>query len=51
MRDFVPMQFGDNFWICPSYAEPVDPHAINLKLDPGLAFGSGTHPTTAQCLE
>ena len=51
MRDFVPMQFGDTFWICPSYAEPVDPHAINLKLDPGLAFGSGTHPTTAQCLE
>ncbi len=51
MRDFVPMQFGDNFWICPTYAEPVDPVAINLKLDPGLAFGSGTHPTTAQCLE
>ena len=50
MRDFVPMQFGDNFWICPTYAEPVDPDAINLKLDPGLAFGSGTHPTTAQCL-
>lgn len=50
MRDFVPMQFGDNFWICPTYAEPVDPDAINLKLDPGLAFGSGTHPTTAQCI-
>jgi len=50
MRDFVPMQFGEGFWICPSYAEPIDPTAINLKLDPGLAFGSGTHPTTAQCI-
>jgi len=50
MRDFVPMQFGERFWICPTYAEPIDPSAINLKLDPGLAFGSGTHPTTAQCL-
>ena len=51
MRDFKPMQFGPHFWICPSHSEPVDPAAINLMLDPGLAFGSGTHATTAQCLE
>jgi len=51
MQDFKPMQFGPHFWICPSHSEPVDPTAINLLLDPGLAFGSGTHATTAQCLE
>lgn len=51
MQDFKPMQFGPHFWICPSHSQPVDPDAINLMLDPGLAFGSGTHATTAQCLE
>lgn len=50
MRDFVPMQFGENLWICPSNHQPIAPQAINLKLDPGLAFGTGTHPTTAMCL-
>lgn len=50
MRDFVPMQFGDNLWICPSNHQPIAPQAINLRLDPGLAFGTGTHPTTAMCL-
>jgi len=38
-------------WICPSWAEPPDPNGIILALDPGLAFGTGTHPTTALCLE
>ncbi len=50
MADFQPMQFGPRFWIYPSHVEPADAQAINLRLDPGLAFGTGTHPTTAQCL-
>lgn len=49
--NFKPMQFGQNLWISPSWAEPPDPDACNLLLDPGLAFGTGTHPTTALCLE
>lgn len=48
---FKPMQFGDRLWIIPSGFEPIDRNAINLDLDPGLAFGTGTHPTTALCLE
>lgn len=49
MKHFKPMHFGDNFWV---YSEPVDePAAQTLKLDPGLAFGTGTHPTTAMCIE
>jgi len=51
MDDFQPMQFGEHLWICPSWQEPPDPGAFNLMLDPGLAFGTGTHPTTALCLE
>lgn len=51
MDDFNPMQFGEKLWICPSWCEPVDPEAINIKLDPGLAFGTGTHETTSLCLE
>lgn len=49
--DFSPMQFGQALWIVPSWCEPPDPSAINLRLDPGLAFGTGTHETTALCLE
>jgi ribosomal protein L11 methyltransferase len=37
-------------WIVPSWCEPIDPKAINLRLDPGLAFGTGSHPTTLMCL-
>ena len=51
MVDYEPMRFGKRLWICPSWAEPPEPEAINLMLDPGLAFGSGTHATTALCLE
>jgi ribosomal protein L11 methyltransferase len=51
MDNFKPMRFGQNLWICPSWIEPPDPDACNLLLDPGLAFGTGTHPTTALCLE
>jgi len=51
MSHYHPMQFGENFWVCPSWSEVPDPQAVNLMLDPGLAFGTGTHPTTALCLE
>lgn len=51
MQHFSPMRFGRRLWICPSWQEPPDPNAVNLLLDPGLAFGTGTHPTTALCLE
>ncbi len=47
---FQPMQFGERLWICPRQLEPPDPDAVNLRLDPGLAFGTGSHPTTAMCL-
>ena len=47
---FHPLQMGDRLWICPSWTSPPDPDAINILLDPGLAFGTGTHPTTAMCL-
>jgi ribosomal protein L11 methyltransferase len=50
MEHFQPMQFGKRLWICPSGFEPPDPSAVNILLDPGLAFGTGTHPTTALCL-
>jgi len=51
MDDFHPMQFGRRLWIVPSWCTPPDPAAVNLMLDPGLAFGSGTHPTTTLCLQ
>ncbi|WP_020410349.1 50S ribosomal protein L11 methyltransferase [Hahella ganghwensis] len=51
MTHFQPMQFGKRLWICPSWQPPENPDAVNLLLDPGLAFGTGTHPTTALCLE
>lgn len=51
LKDFHPMQFGKRLWICPSVMTPPDPTAVNIILDPGLAFGTGTHPTTALCLE
>lgn len=50
MQHYRPMQFGQRLWVCPSWLEPPEPHAVNLLLDPGLAFGTGTHPTTALCL-
>ncbi|MEP4548554.1 MAG: 50S ribosomal protein L11 methyltransferase [Saccharospirillum sp.] len=50
MDNFKPIPCGDRLWICPSWLEPPDPTAINLRLDPGLAFGTGTHPTTFLCL-
>ncbi|MFB9887174.1 50S ribosomal protein L11 methyltransferase [Balneatrix alpica] len=51
MEHFHPIQFGQRLWVCPSWKEVPDPSAANLMLDPGLAFGTGSHPTTALCLE
>lgn len=51
MDNFHPMRFGQRLWICPSWRDAPDPEAVNVLLDPGLAFGTGTHPTTALCLE
>lgn len=50
LADFKPQQFGENLWVCPSWITPPIPSAINLILDPGLAFGTGSHPTTGLCL-
>lgn len=50
LTDFQPQRFGNHLWVCPSWHTPPDPHAINLTLDPGLAFGTGSHPTTSLCL-
>lgn len=50
MDDFKPLCFGKRLWVIPSNHEAPNPTAINLKLDPGLAFGTGTHDTTALCL-
>lgn len=50
MDRYQPMHFGGRLWIVPSHHTPPDPDAINILLDPGLAFGTGTHPTTAMCL-
>jgi ribosomal protein L11 methyltransferase len=51
LKDFKPMRFGRRLWICPTVYVPPEPDAVNIVLDPGLAFGTGTHPTTALCLE
>ena len=47
---FQPVKCGDRLWICPSWIDPPEPGGINLSLDPGLAFGTGSHPTTHLCL-
>lgn len=51
LKDFRPMRFGKRLWVCPGGQPPGEPDAIVLELDPGLAFGTGTHATTAMCLE
>lgn len=50
MDHYHAMQFGERLWVCPLHQEPPDADAITLRLDPGLAFGTGTHPTTSLCL-
>ena len=52
LADWKPMRFGRRLWVCPTAADPPDdPEAVVVRLDPGLAFGTGTHPTTALCLQ
>ena len=51
LRDFAPMQFGRRLWVCPGDMKAGNKDAIVVRLDPGLAFGTGTHATTALCLE
>lgn len=50
LDSFEPMQFSNNFWVVPSWSAVPDPSARNLMLDPGLAFGTGSHETTRLCL-
>ena len=51
MAHYKPLQVGRNLWVVPSWCEAPEPTAINIILDPGLAFGTGDHPTTSLCLE
>lgn len=51
MDQFKPLKFGNHLWICPSWMSVDEPNSVVVMLDPGLAFGTGTHPTTALCLE
>lgn len=51
LRDFKPMRFGERLWVSPHDADVPAEDAIVIRLDPGLAFGTGTHATTALCLE
>jgi ribosomal protein L11 methyltransferase len=50
-RQFQPLHIGERLWIVPTWYVPPDPGAINVILDPGAAFGTGSHPTTRLCLE
>ena len=50
MEDFTPIQMGSRLWICPSWTPPPEEAIVLVLLDPGLAFGTGTHATTAMCL-
>jgi len=51
MQNLKPLQFSERLWVCPSWMTYPDPFAVNIQLEPGLAFGTGTHPTTALCLQ
>jgi ribosomal protein L11 methyltransferase len=51
MEHFHPMKFGDSLWVCPTGQEKTEENTTCMTLDPGLAFGTGTHATTALCLE
>ncbi|MGZ8186246.1 MAG: 50S ribosomal protein L11 methyltransferase [Methylobacter sp.] len=51
MEYYQPMKFADKLWVCPTDQERSEPGTVCLTLDPGLAFGTGTHPTTALCLQ
>lgn len=51
LSQFQPFHIAGDLWVCPSWVEPPEPEAINVILDPGLAFGTGTHETTFLCLQ
>jgi ribosomal protein L11 methyltransferase len=51
LKDFHAMRFGRRLWVCPWHESVDEADAIVVRLDPGLAFGTGTHPSTALCLE
>ena len=51
MEHYHPMKFGDSLWVCPTGQEKTEANTVCMTLDPGLAFGTGTHATTALCLE
>lgn len=51
MDYYEPIQIDDNFWVVPEWLESPNPQAVNLKLDPGLAFGTGNHASTFLCLQ
>ncbi len=51
LKDFGPMHFGERLWICPGDTKAGADDAVIVRVDPGLAFGTGTHSTTALCLE
>ena len=50
LDNFKPFEVGRNLWVCPSWCQPPDKSAVNLMIDPGLAFGTGSHETTHLCL-
>ncbi len=50
LRDFHAMRFGERLWVCPHHEHVADPQAVVVRLDPGLAFGTGSHASTALCL-
>jgi len=51
LERYQPLKLGERLWIVPSWHQPPDPDAVNIILDPGIAFGTGSHPTTALCLD
>ena len=51
LKDFHALRFGRRLWVCPRHEQVAEPGAVVVTLDPGLAFGTGTHPSTALCLE
>jgi len=51
LKSFRPIKVGHNLWVCPSWCDPIEPKQRNIILDPGLAFGTGTHATTHLCLQ
>ena len=49
--ELVPLQFGENLWVCPTGKDGPDPSGTTIVMEPGLAFGTGTHPTTSLCMD